>query len=308
VLPFDVIEPRGGDSPLLVEVPHAGLSLDAGSLALTVAPARSIARDADLHVDAIFQDAPAEGATLLVARASRYVVDLNRAEDDCDALAVEDGALAASPRGVLWRLTTDGAPILAAPLPRAELERRLDAVYRPYHRLLHTLIERKLARFGFAVLLCAHSMPSAPRPGAPGGAAGPTNGAARRPGPAAAWKPDIVPGTRGRTTAAADVIDRVDAHARAFGYRVRHDDPYRGGYSTARYGKPGRGVHAIQVEIARRLYLDEDTLRIDPQGFASVREFGRTLVARLLFTEPDAPLDRLSSGPTGASARRGREG
>jgi N-formylglutamate amidohydrolase len=102
-----------------------------------------------------------------------------------------------------------------------------------------------------------------------------------------------VPGTRGRTSAAAPVIDRVDAHAKAHGFSVRHDDPYRGGYSTATYGRPAQGVHAIQIEIARRLYMDETSLRIDVQGFRAVREFARTLAARLAFTEPDAPLRKL---------------
>src|SRR5689334_3002733 len=105
---FEVVEPSSGESPVIVEVPHAGLSLDAETLAWTVAPAASVARDADLYVDALFADAPAEGATLLVARASRYVVDLNRSESDCDREAVEGGGKDPWPRGLIWRLTTEG--------------------------------------------------------------------------------------------------------------------------------------------------------------------------------------------------------
>src|SRR5204863_2267958 len=92
---------------------------------------------------------------------------------------------------------------------------------------------------------------------------------------------DLVPGTRGRTTAAAAVIDLVDAHARAQGWVVRHDDPYRGGFSTWHYGKPDHHVHAIQVEIARRLYLDETTCAVVSKGFQGVRQFARSLVGRL---------------------------
>jgi N-formylglutamate amidohydrolase len=164
--------------------------------------------------------------------------------------------------------------VLATRLPRRELERRLEQVYRPYHRTLEALLARKVARFGFAVLLCAHSMPSQAR------------GPHGEPGP---YRADLVPGTRGRTSAAGLVIDRVDAHGRAHGMSIRHDDPYRGGFSTAHYGKPSSNVHAVQIEIARRRYMDEATLRIDPHGFAAVREFGRTLAARLAFEEPDAP-------------------
>jgi N-formylglutamate deformylase len=275
VEPFLILEPRGGESPLVVEVPHAGTWLDPEALAFTVAPARSLGRDADLYVDELFQDAPAEGATLLIARASRYFVDLNRSEEDFDGDAVEGGSHRPSPRGLIWRLTTDGAPILQNRLPRAELHRRLDTVYRPYHQALEALCTRKRARFGFAVLLCAHSMPTQAR------GAYPDNGASRA---------DIVPGSRGRTSAAGVVIDRVDAAARARNWSVQHDDPYRGGFSTAHYGNPARSVHAVQVEIARRRYMDESTLRINPHGFAAVRDFARTLAARLAFAEPDAPL------------------
>lgn len=282
-----VIQPTAGESPLVVEVPHAGLWIDPEALAYTVAPARSIARDADLYVDRLCEDVPAEGASLIVANASRLVVDLNRSEADCDGEAVEGGSRSPFPRGLIWRLTTDGDPILSERLPRRELDRRLTTIYRPYHRAVDALIQRKLARFGFAVLLCAHSMPGQPRgPGQPPG------GDAGR-GGAPFFRADLVPGTRGRTTASGIVIDRVDAHGRSFGWTIRHDDPYRGGFSTAFYGRPLRGVHAVQIEIARRLYMDETSLRIDPQGFRAVREFVRTLAARLAFAEPDAPVAKL---------------
>jgi N-formylglutamate amidohydrolase len=289
VQPFEVVEPKGGESPLVVEAPHPGLHLDPEALAYTIAPARSIARDADLYVDELFCDAPSEGATFLYARVSRFLVDLNRSEADIDGDAVEGAGNKPWPRGLVWRLTTDGDPILAAPIPRRELERRLEAVYRPYHRTLSALLARKVERFGFAILLCAHSMPSQPRPTPPG---------ARLPPPS--FRADLVPGTRGRTSAAGLVIDRVDAHGRSCGLSIRHDDPYRGGFSTGFYGRPAQGVHAVQIEIARRLYMDETSLRIDPQGFRAVREFARTLAARLAFAEPDAPIRRLQRELAGA--------
>jgi N-formylglutamate deformylase len=302
VEPFQVVEPKSGESPLVVEVPHAGLWLDPETLSYTIAPARSIARDADLHVDELFQDAPAMGATLLTASASRYVVDLNRGEADCDGEAVEGGGRSPWPRGLVWRLTTDGDPVLTGRLPRRELERRLDLVYRPYHRTLAGLLERKQDRFGFAILLCAHSMPSQARSNPPHASPTVNGGATRAVSPPASARADLVPGTRGRTSAAGVVIDRVDSLGRALGWTVRHDDPYRGGFSTAHYGRPVRGVHAVQIEIARRLYMDETSLRIDPHGFRAVREFARTLAARLAFAEPDAPIRQLRREP---AAQRG---
>lgn len=287
---FEVVEPSGAESPVVVEVPHAGLYIDPEALANLVAPARSIARDADLHVDALWQDAPAEGATLLFARASRFVVDLNRSETDFDADAVDGGGRTPSPRGVIWRLTTDGEPMLTRRLTRAELERRLSLIHRPYHRKLTEIIERKRARFGFTILLCAHSMPTEGRRGGAdlGGIAG--------------MRADLVPGTRGRTTAAGSLIDVVDAHARGVGWTVIHDHPYRGGFSTGHYGMPERNVHAIQLEVARRLYMEEATLRIRPDGFRTVREFARTLVARFAVTRADTLAAPVRSGD--ATARR----
>jgi N-formylglutamate deformylase len=283
--PFDIAPPVGPESPVVVEVPHAGLYLDPESLAFTVAPARCIARDADLYVDRLFQDAPAAGATLLVANVSRYVVDLNRGPNDFDGDAVESGVGRGAPRGLVWRIATDGSPVLARRLPDAELQRRMSYAYRPYHAALTTLLEQKVARFGFAVLLCAHSMPEPPKKPVFLGMRPPVR-ATPEPSPLA----DIVPGTRGRTSAAAALIDLVDAHARASGYSVRHDDPYKGGFSTTHYGVPARGVHAIQVEIARRLYMDPESLRTDPQTFESVRCFARTLVTRLAAaTSPPPP-------------------
>src|SRR5690348_5649777 len=131
--PFSIVEPSGDETPVIVEVPHAGLFVDGPALATLAAPARSIGRDADLWVDELYADAPAHGATMIVAHVSRYVVDLNRSEKDVDAEAVV-GAPPNTPatRGIIWRLTSDGARVLDGPLPRRELERRLDTYYRPY--------------------------------------------------------------------------------------------------------------------------------------------------------------------------------
>ncbi|MDB4995361.1 MAG: N-formylglutamate deformylase, partial [Myxococcaceae bacterium] len=248
------------ETPLIVEVPHAGLDVPARYLANLVAPVRSLGRDADLWVDELYADAPEEGASLLVAHTSRYVVDLNRAETDWDDDASRYGGR--MPRGLVWRLTTDGEPSLARPITRAELEERIETIHRPYHRALQALIDRKIAKFGLALVLAGHSMPSA-------GRADPT-----------AVRADVVPGSQGRTTADAKFIDLVDAHARAHGLSVAHDDPYKGGYTTRHYGQPAARAHVVQVELARRLYMDEVTLaRTD--GFDDTRAWCRALVAKL---------------------------
>ena len=252
---------------MLVEVPHAGLDVPAELSGTVLATARSIARDADLYVDELYRDACNEGATLIVSHVSRYVVDLNRGETDVDAESVV-GARAnpKAPRGLIWRLSTDAEACLRAPLTGPELEARLELVYRPYHARIAAILARKRERFGFAILLAAHSMPSAGRTAH---------------GDAGNVRADVVPGTQGRTTAAAKVIDAVDAHARAAGLSVKHDDPYRGGFATRNFGRPRESMHAIQVELARRLYMDETTLTRRTEPFEATRRWCTALVAKL---------------------------
>jgi N-formylglutamate deformylase len=178
--------------------------------------------------------------------------------------------------GLVWRITSDGEPALTRRLTSAELRERLDLVWRPYHRELAAMIDRKRAHFGTAIVLAAHSMPSMERgPRAPRHAAADAVGR-ERPEPRA----DVVPGSRGRKSAASQYIDAVEAHALSHGWTVRHDDPYAGGFTTQHYGRPSEHVHAVQVELARRLYLDEETLRPLP-SFGAVRAWCRGLVARL---------------------------
>jgi N-formylglutamate amidohydrolase len=265
--PFELLEPAPDrETPVLVEVPHASVAVPPRVLGQIETPAANLARDADLFVDALYGDATDVGATLLCARLSRYAVDLNRAEDDVDSESVEGGpSTSRAPRGVIWRLGGDGARVLSRPLPRGELERRLADYHRPYHTELARVLARKVRRFGVAVVLAGHSMPSRGR--WPNGEAGPE-------------RADVVPGSRGRTSADAKFIDVVETHARTQGWSVRHDEPYRGGYTTAFYGRPRERVHAVQVELARRLYMDEETLTPHTR-FQDVRAWCRALVAKL---------------------------
>jgi N-formylglutamate amidohydrolase len=92
---------------------------------------------------------------------------------------------------------------------------------------------------------------------------------------------DVVPGTLGRTSADARVIELVDQHFRAAGLSVRHDEPYRGGFTTAHYGRPLAGIHAIQVELNRALYMDEATCLPKPGDFERLQALLQRLVARL---------------------------
>lgn len=258
---FSVEAPEREETAVVVEVPHAGISVDPESLASLVAPARSIGRDADLYADELFADAPQCGATMLRAHLSRYVCDLNRAPAELDEQTSPVGTARSAPHGLIWRRTTEGRPALAKPLPPEEVERRLQYIYRPYHRTLQELLAQKHARFGFAILVCGHSMPTFGRMGE--------------------RRADVGPGSRGRTSAGPAVLAVTEQVAEEFSLRLEHDIPYRGGYSTGRYGRPAEGVHAIQIELSRSTYMDEMTLVRQEPGFSTARAFCRELVRRL---------------------------
>lgn len=257
---FTVCEPTHTEIPVIVEVPHAGIQLDPESLALCTAPARSIGTDADLYVAELFARAPALGAHLIYSHLSRYVCDLNREPHDVDARTTSNGATASSPHGLVWRKTTDGRAALVTPVPAAEIERRLNLIYHPYHERLAHLVSQKRQRFGFAILLCGHSMPSFGRLGE--------------------RRADVVPGTQGRTTAHALVLQTTEEVTSQAGYDLAHDTPYRGGYTTQHYGSPGGHVHALQIELSRRLYMDEATLR-QTANFERCAAFCSELVRKL---------------------------
>lgn len=260
-----VVEP--GLGPLIVEIPHAGTAVPSPwDEELDVTP-RALARDADLFVDALYAGAPALGATVLRSTVSRYVVDLNRAETDVDSESVIGGpASPRAPRGVVWRLGTEGELCLRRPLEPEAFQARLDALHRPYHETLRRLIAERVRTHGHAIVLAAHSMPSVGRVGH---------------GDTGVPRADVVPGTQGRTSAAPAFIDAVDAVAARHGLGVRHDDPYRGGFTTRHYGRPAERVHVVQVELARRLYMDETTLERRSPGFEATAKFCADLVAVL---------------------------
>jgi N-formylglutamate amidohydrolase len=261
--------PKVPRRPVVVEVPHAGIGLDVESAAWSIAPMRSVVRDADLYVDRLYADAPALGASLFVAELSRYVCDLNRNETDIDRLSVVGGQGEGAPHGFIWRRTSDGEPALGGPLPLAEQTRRRDKYYRPYHQALSTLLEQLRNEFGYVILLCAHSMPSRGKPGTPDA------GKARA---------DVVPGTRGRSTCDAAIIELVEQMTQGFGWSLCHDHPYRGGHSTLHYGRPMQGIHAIQIELSRALYMDEYSL-LPHVGMQRTREFCADLVRALTRVE-----------------------
>lgn len=256
---LQILAAAADDSPLVVSVPHAGTSIPGEDASLLALRGDALLRDADLFVDRLCAGVPALGVPMVRALVSRYVLDINRAPDDIDREVCPglDGPMRTSARGLVWRTTSDGAAVLVRPLTATELEGRIARIHRPYHDALARLLAERHRRHGFAVLLDAHSMPSTGRMGA-------VDANVRGDVPrSAARRADIVPGDVRGTSCHPGLSLLVAEHFTAKGFAVSPNDPYMGGFITRSHGRPARGVHAIQLEINRDLYMDEAALRFD---------------------------------------------
>lgn len=215
----------------------------------------------DAYVDELYAQVPDCGAPLLSAVMPRAYLDLNRGPTEMDPALVEGARLSGlNPRiaaglGVVPRVVAEGMPIYSGKISLNEAEARVEAFHLPYHRCLSRLIDRARQEFGVAVLFDCHSMPSDALRG---------YHAQRLP------RPDVVLGDRYGASAAPWVMEVVQGSFEAEGFAVTRNTPFAGGYITQRHGRPSRGIHAIQIELDRSLYLDE--LHITPgDGFAETR-------------------------------------
>jgi N-formylglutamate amidohydrolase len=261
--PFALRRPTQQTLPAVFASPHSGVDFPAEFLAAARLDPSSLRRSEDCYVDELFAAAPRLGAPLLSALFPRAFVDANREPLELDPHMFEDPlppeANTASPRvaaglGVIARVVATGEEIYGRKLRFAEALARLERYYRPYHAMLGTLIAETKRRFGHCVLVDCHSMPSV---------GGPTERDAGR------ERVDVVLGDCRGSSCAAALMDLAEGALRRLGYAVARNDPYSGGFVTQHYGRPGEGVHALQIEINRALYLDEATLARGP-GFARI--------------------------------------
>jgi len=260
------------DTPLVLSVPHAGVRTAGFDAAMV--PTLDVRNDADLFVDRLYgvaAAAPASAASwagpFVVAGLSRFVCDMNRDPDDVSPRAVPDHPAPrnADGRGFIWAVTTEGKPTMSRPLTLAEWQAR-QAVHAAYHGAISEALRRARDRFGFAVLLDGHSMPSVGRTGH------------KDPGRPRA---DVVPGDRDGTSCAPALSRLVESHFRARGYSVAFNDPYKGGFITAHHGRPHDDIHAIQVELRRDLYMDETKFSLIPDRAARLRQTLQDLLTSL---------------------------
>ena len=243
--PFELLRPMQQSAALVFASPHSGRDYPAAFIEAARLGPLGLRRSEDSFVDELFAAVPGLGAPLLSATFPRAYCDANREAWELDpGMFTEDlppwvnttSARVGAGLGTLARVVATGESIYREKLPFREAEHRVQTCWQPYHAMLETLIAETRARFGACLLIDCHSMPAQASRGT---------------------SPDMVLGDAHGTSCAPRVTRLVEQTLAGLGYEVRRNDPYAGGYVTRHYGRPREGVHALQIEIARGLYMDE---------------------------------------------------
>ncbi|HWI82516.1 N-formylglutamate amidohydrolase [Ramlibacter sp.] len=271
-----------GTTPLVLDSPHSGTDYpDDFAPALDLATLR---RAEDTHVEKIYDFAPALGAAWIEAHFPRIYLDANRDTTEldtslldgewCEPIATDPAMLSKIRlgKGLIWKFTDEGVPVYQRQLTVDEVRRRIERCWRPYHAAVQQAIEAAHRRHGYSIHINCHSMPAVS-----------ASHATNFPG---LVHPDFVVGDRDGSSAAAAVSHLICDHLRGRGYSVSYNHPYKGVELLRRYGDPARNRHSIQIELNRKIYMDEETLAIKPDGMARVREDLQDLMRILLATDP----------------------
>jgi len=261
--PLPNIHPSRGSLPVLLSVPHSGRDYDPAVLGNAAQGRRALETLEDPLVDRLAWRAIAAGIGAVVQSVPRAVIDCNRGEEEVDPAAIAGispapvGPRARHGLGLVPSRTHRHGALWRRPIDRAELGRRIGEVHRPYHQALAEGLEALRIRHGEALLIDCHSMP-----------------------PRANGQADIVIGDRHGTSCAPWVVAEAMRIVRAAGFRAEINDPYAGGAIVARHGRPGAGVHALQLEIDRSLYLDPSGRTAGP-GFDRIASLIEELATAL---------------------------
>ncbi len=251
--------------------PHSGRAYPASLLKRSVLNRKMIRSSEDAYVDQLFDSAPESGAPFLAAAMPRAYLDLNRSADELDPALIQGARRhghnprVASGLGVIPRVVANGRAIYSGKLTMDEARLRIDTYWRPYHQKLKSLLSESHEMFGQAILIDCHSMP---------------HEAVAMAGGSGSTRPEIVLGDRFGAAASGLIVDQIESAFTDAGLNVARNAPFAGAYVAQTYGRPTRQQHAIQIEIDRSLYMDEDT--IQPNGnFQSFREVLRQVSGKI---------------------------
>jgi N-formylglutamate deformylase len=271
------INATAGRTPLVLDSPHSGVDYPEDFGHACDMPALRQAEDT--HVEKLYEFAPALCAAWIEALFPRSYLDANRNTTEIDTALLDgpwpdpvetDPAALAKVRlgkGLIWRLTDDGLPIYERRLSVAEVRARIDRCWKPYHAAVRAAIDAAHQRHGYSIHLNCHSMPAVASSHATG-----------HPGMVHA---DFVLGDREGTSADPRLSRAVGEYLEGLGYSVAYNHPYKGVELVRRYSDPARHRHSLQVEVNRKLYMDERTLELN-DGFPALKRDLQSLVERLL--------------------------
>jgi N-formylglutamate amidohydrolase len=249
--PFTLLRPQSQLTPVVFCSPHSGRIYPKAFLDASRLDAHALRKSEDCYVDELFEPVVALGAPLLAARFPRAYLDVNREPYELDPelfngrlpdYANTQSARVVGGLGTIARIVADMEEIYRERLPIGAAFVRIESLYRPFHAALANLLETTRRRFGMAVLIDCHSMPSA--------SMGHITGA----------RPHFVLGDRFGASCDAKLTRFIRDVLQGAGFDVQVNRPYAGGFITEYYGNPLRGVQSLQLEINRALYLDETTL------------------------------------------------
>jgi N-formylglutamate deformylase len=270
-----------GTAPLVLDSPHSGVHYPEDFRA--ACPLDVLRRAEDTHVEKLYDFAPAWSVAWIEALFPRSYLDVNRNVTELDVGLLGDSwdeALESDPailskvrlgKGLVWRCTDDGVDIYDRKLTAAEVRQRIAQCWLPYHAAVAEAIAAAHARHGYSIHLNCHSMPAVS-----------ASHATEFPGLVHA---DFVIGDRDGSTAAPALSQHLCELLRGMGYQVEYNHPYKGVELVRRHGDPGANRHSIQVEVNRKLYMDESTL-LPHQGFDRLRAHLQEMVRDLLAFDP----------------------
>ncbi len=288
--PFVLTQPSASRLPVILTSPHSGRRYPEDFLASSRLNALSIRRSEDSFVDELFAAAPALGMKLLAASFPRAYCDANREAWELDPDMFEDRlpdyANITSPRvtaglGTIARIVSTGETIYRRKLTFAEAERRVVQCWQPFHGTLLSLIEAARLEFGACLVLDCHSMPRA----APDGSA---------------CRVNVILGDGHGTACTPKITAFVETALQRLGFVVGRNEPYSGGYITRHYGQPQLGVHVLQIEIARSLYMDERRIERSPDFMALAARLAEFLTSLAGAVRLLLPLDARWNMPSAA--------
>ena len=262
--PFRIVEPARMRAPIIFNSPHGGSLYPPDFLDAACLDLASLRRSEDSFMNEVIAPLSDRGFAVVQVNFPRSYVDVNREPYELDP-AMFHGRLPAYANtrsmrvvgglGTIPRLAGEGQEIYGGRIPLDEALARIETLYKPYHQALRQLITRTLESFGRAVLVDCHSMPST----------GICRDEPRR--------PDVVIGDRYGTSCALLLAEHVEWTMRGLGYSTARNKPYAGGFITEHYGNPMSGLHAVQIELNRAIYMDERRRQRGPRFARLIADF-----------------------------------